>query len=641
MSRIDIFLLDNLNNTKEEVNMIKPKTYQELLVHLRKRIKNLPQYYEIYIIGKNNEDIKINNEEKYKKAEDILFIREINKNMLEESLFAINYNRLSESQQEKLDEQYNCILCSLIIKNENPYLCYQCQKIFHVKCLDTWEKKCREENKIFSCPNCRNEFPKENWKKKLDHESNRKEKANLINKMNEIKLNDNMKNNINRIKEKKINELKNKEIKQYELIEKYEKYILKTIDIFKNILIKINSLHHFLNSEINKELNQIIIFYPLNLQNLYIDDISNIINEELDIFKNNLKNKNINRDIKEKNKINDEKKIQENLIEKTKIIGNNLYQYINNLNEGQISLLKIAVNIYKENDLPQMNFNNEIQINNLINVLFSPNIIYTDETDFFNYITQDKRRKKIKFIFNSAQRFLIDIPIFFTNKELYSIAGKYKKFNSTKIILIHNYKILKNNESSIDEISNGDIIWVIENILYPDNSYFMSLKNKYERNNIFNVNFEFTDGTTNVYSLNGEVTIQELIRAINEDKGYPLGECQFLYNANRLNPGDIRKINEIFPSRIVSIKCYLIQIIKGRDLFLGKKILAKGNVGTFFIGTLDPIRNLFDDIGNSRGNLGKSGRKILIGNLELKPDSSNYLSFYGINEDFNFIFKEE
>ena len=96
MTRIDIFLLDNLNNTKEEVNMIKPKTYQELLVHLRKRIKNLPQYYEIYIIGKNNEDIKINNEEKYKKAEDILFIREINKNMLEESLYAINYNRLSE-----------------------------------------------------------------------------------------------------------------------------------------------------------------------------------------------------------------------------------------------------------------------------------------------------------------------------------------------------------------------------------------------------------------------------------------------------------------------------------------------------------------------------------------------------------------
>ena len=136
MSRIDIFLLDNLNNTKVEVNMIKPKTYQELLNQLRNGIKNLPKYYEIYIIGKNNEEIKINNEEKYKSIEEFLFIREINQNILDESLFARNYKRLSGSQQDKLDEKFNCLLCSMIIKNENPYLCYQCQKIFHVKCLD-------------------------------------------------------------------------------------------------------------------------------------------------------------------------------------------------------------------------------------------------------------------------------------------------------------------------------------------------------------------------------------------------------------------------------------------------------------------------------------------------------------------------
>ena len=60
MSKIDIFLLDNLNNIKNEVSMKKPKTYQELLNQLGKKLKNLPKYYEIYIIGKNNEEIKIN-----------------------------------------------------------------------------------------------------------------------------------------------------------------------------------------------------------------------------------------------------------------------------------------------------------------------------------------------------------------------------------------------------------------------------------------------------------------------------------------------------------------------------------------------------------------------------------------------------
>ena len=490
MSRIDIFLLDSLNNTKEEVSMTKPKTYQELLVQLRKRIKNLPKFYEVYTIGKNNEDIKINNEEKYNKIEDILFIREINKDMLEDSLYSLNYKRLSESQQEKLDEKYNCILCSMIIKNENPYLCYQCQKIFHVKCLDNWEKKCKEENKKFLCPNCRNELPKENWNKKIDHEGIRKENAILMNKMNEINLNNNMKNNINKVKDKKINELKIKEKKQFSLIELYEKYIKKTIIIFQNILNKINSIHSLLNLKTNNELNNLIEFYPLNLQNLFIDDISNIINQELDLFKNNLKIKNI-----EQRK--DEIKTQ-NLIENTKIIlDNNLYQIINNYNKEQITLLKMAVNFYKENNCPQMDFNNDIQINNLINCLFNQNTEFRDYTGEFNYITHDKRRKRIKFVYNSTFRALIDIPIFFTNKELYSIAYRYKEFYSTEIILIHNNKILTINESSIDEISNGDIIWVIENKLYPDNSFYISLQNKYNHYNgtdIINVRVDFPDG---------------------------------------------------------------------------------------------------------------------------------------------------
>ena len=142
MSKIDIFLFDNLNNIKNEVSMKKPKTYQELLNQLGKKIKNLPKYYEIYIIGKNNEEIKINNEETYKNIEDFLFIREIDKDVLDESLYAMNYKILSESQQDKLDEKFNCILCSMVIKKENPYFCYQCQNIFHIKCLNNWDKKC-------------------------------------------------------------------------------------------------------------------------------------------------------------------------------------------------------------------------------------------------------------------------------------------------------------------------------------------------------------------------------------------------------------------------------------------------------------------------------------------------------------------
>ena len=99
----------------------------------------LPDYYELLILDKNNKKIIIDNEQKYKLAGGILFIHELDKIVEEQSLFEINYNELSESRQEKLDEKYNCLLCTAIIKKESPYFCYQCQKIFHEKCLKEWD----------------------------------------------------------------------------------------------------------------------------------------------------------------------------------------------------------------------------------------------------------------------------------------------------------------------------------------------------------------------------------------------------------------------------------------------------------------------------------------------------------------------
>ena len=74
MSQINIFLLDDLNSIKEEISLAKPITYKELLVQLGKSIKNLPKYYELYIIDSNSAEIKIDNEDKYKKLEDIYLL---------------------------------------------------------------------------------------------------------------------------------------------------------------------------------------------------------------------------------------------------------------------------------------------------------------------------------------------------------------------------------------------------------------------------------------------------------------------------------------------------------------------------------------------------------------------------------------
>ena len=44
MIKMDVFLLDNNKNTKEEKNIIKPKSYQDLLSQLRIDFKNLLNY---------------------------------------------------------------------------------------------------------------------------------------------------------------------------------------------------------------------------------------------------------------------------------------------------------------------------------------------------------------------------------------------------------------------------------------------------------------------------------------------------------------------------------------------------------------------------------------------------------------------
>ena len=93
MYSINVFLLDNSYNTKEEITLKKPKNYPELLFQIKQQFKYLPKYFEIFCIDKNNKElkIKINSEEKYGIIEDILFIREVEFQNLEISLFEKNY----------------------------------------------------------------------------------------------------------------------------------------------------------------------------------------------------------------------------------------------------------------------------------------------------------------------------------------------------------------------------------------------------------------------------------------------------------------------------------------------------------------------------------------------------------------------
>ena len=418
VENLDIFLLNSSNNSKGELPINKPKTYEGLLNILKKRIKNLSDNFELFIYDDNNNEININNNEKYNTVKNILFLREIDKKKkLKSSLFEMTFNKLSESQQENIEQKYNCILCSIIIKKEKPYLCYKCQIIFHEKCLKDWDKKCKENKTVFSCPNCRNILPIEKWNKRLDYEEARKENANYLHR---------------------INTLQDTQLRQNKILKRDKTFIENAIEIFKNILYKINSIHSLLNLKKNNKLIDLIYLNPLSFKSKELNDISRVIMEELELFKNYIIN------IKKKE---NSKKLSDKNIGKNQIIlqnnTNNLIN-INNINmdnKNNILDFNNYGNLNKLNNINNINYNNE-NFNNLNNIKKDVNEIIIDEY-----------KTKLDLIYVAKSR-----------------------VNS----IIFGEKFVKNNKDNIELIINGNQNILVNNyeLNEGENKITMIIKNK-------------------------------------------------------------------------------------------------------------------------------------------------------------------
>ena len=175
----------------------------------------------------------------------------INNNPVQ-SVFEKNYGQISESKKEILNQKYNCGICLEIIKHENPFLCYQCQKIFHHSCLQFWDSKQKQMNRRLSCPNCRNELPIEQWKELRNYDEMRTKDALIYNQLGKS-LNPN-------------------------------DYMYKSMNLFKFILNKLNAIHPKITPQKNYNLNNLIEVLKYNITNPSIDEISKVIAEELNII---------------------------------------------------------------------------------------------------------------------------------------------------------------------------------------------------------------------------------------------------------------------------------------------------------------------------------------------------------------------
>ena len=193
---LKIFIINKFYEKTSEFKIKKPKTFEKLLEKLSYKFKDIKENYIIFIKSRNNEEIIINNDQSYNLSKNILYVKEISTNdYSEKSMFDINFEQLPESNRIILEEKYNCFICSMKVKNEKPFFCYKCQKIYHDKCLNKWKLERNKFGECLNCPNCRNELPYEKWNRKLDYEEDRKNITLIMNQLNKNKNEKNIKNN--------------------------------------------------------------------------------------------------------------------------------------------------------------------------------------------------------------------------------------------------------------------------------------------------------------------------------------------------------------------------------------------------------------------------------------------------------------
>ena len=468
-----LFLLDKSKNTKEIREIIRPKTFEELSDLLNKIFLNIPEFYEIYYSDEDNKEIIINNEEKYKQAGNRLFIKESDNDLLAQSNYEKNYNKLSESKQDVLDEKYNCVLCASTIKNESPFLCYKCQKIFHEKCMKDWDTKCKAQNRNLTCPNCRNELQFEKWIKKLGFEEDRKFISELISIINDLK------NQIN----------KNK------FIEKYQNYIFNSLKIFEKIMRELKLISSSLHLQTNNKLNSMINTFPLNIDNLNIGDISDIIKEELEKLKINIKEEKIqninymtlnNKIIKNNDIINNPIYIENNIFNQK--VNNQLsIKEKEKLNESNfnISLLSnLPYDAYPEVKYSREAFDNfsgfginsyngkvknynedrlRVIASNLSQSKKYPNKVY--HMSYFAIFDGHKGKKCSEFLKKKFFEYLVSSP-FFPDEPLKAIIEAFKNSESNFFQMAYdmNSKILLDKSGSC-----ALIILILDNLIYSIN----------------------------------------------------------------------------------------------------------------------------------------------------------------------------
>ena len=318
----------------------------------------------------------------------------------------------------------------------------------------------------------------------------------------------------------------------------------------------------------------------------------------------------------------------------------NMNQINPNINQMNPNINQINPNINQIN--PNMNqINPNInQINPNINHI-NPNINHiinnqiNEVEDILSYIDEPKMMLKFSTILTikEGKYISVKLPKSITKSDLYTIAKKYQVDYYSDILLTCNNYRLKNDDTSIEGIEEGSIINIIEDIDYPDSSYYKYLMEKNKNYEKIGFCFRIPGGGKRHITFPKNITVSEMIKGA--------------FSLLLLNPKSSRiydkQINENYNNKISMFpENYLIEISQIASLCehsnFGKLIYIRINYNNKFgdiisIGNLNSINQLIRQIENSI--YPRKINKLIIGKYEfLINEIKNFsLKSIGINED--------
>ena len=164
-------------------------------------------------------------------------------------------------------------------------------------------------------------------------------------------------------------------------------------------------------------------------------------------------------------------------------------QMLNNMNNNNYNMQNQMPNFMNSNNMqnqmsfmsqfynPNMNMNMNINPQVVNNKRKDDDIYKNEPEDIYPYIKEPK--KEIILVTSDLKRKRILIPEYLSKNELYYTSTKFRRYKYSVMKLFHNTILLDDDDTSIEGISNGDIIKINE-YLDVDTSFSETLLLKYK-----------------------------------------------------------------------------------------------------------------------------------------------------------------